>query len=240
MTRLLDIAIEAHGGWDRWQQVKGVSAHVTVGGALWQLKGWPGVFADAHATIDTRRPQLTFGPLPEHGRHTLFEGERVAIVGADGKEIESRGAPRQSFAGHEPPTPWDALHLAYFTGYAMWGYLTAPFLFCNPAFEIEELAPWDENGQIWRRLKVLYPEGFHAHCREQVFYFDETGLLRRNDYRVDIVNSGNTSAHYTSGQKEFGGIVFPTSRRVYPIGPDNRPITDRILVSIDIHSIELT
>src|SRR5689334_8921262 len=30
--------------------------------------------------------------------------------------------------------PWDRLHLTYFLGYALWNYLTAPFLFALPDF----------------------------------------------------------------------------------------------------------
>jgi len=35
---------------------------------------------------------------------------------------------------------WDDLHLAYFSGYAMWNYLTTPFLFAMEGFEVEEAA----------------------------------------------------------------------------------------------------
>ncbi len=68
------------------------------------------------------------------------------------------------------------------------------------------------------------------------FSRDERGLLRRHDYSVDIIG-GSDSAHYVSEHKTFGGIVFPTKRRVYAYGADNRPVLDRISVSIDFHEI---
>lgn len=238
MDNLLKLAIKAHGGWDRWQEINKLKAHISVGGGLWQLKGWPGIFADANVIAEPRRQHIEFSPFQNHGQHTLLEPGRVAIVGPDGKTIEERGEPRQAFAGHSLQTPWDRLHLAYFTGYAMWGYLTAPFLFAYPGFQAEEVEPWSENGETWRRLKVTFPAAVHAHCGEQIFYFDESGLLRRNDYRVDIIGSGNTSAHYASDHKPFGGIIFPTKRRVYAVDPDNKPILERVLVSIDIHNVE--
>ena len=53
---------------------------------------------------------------------------------------------------HAPPLkatrskpPWDDLHLAYFSGYAMWNYLNTPFIFALPGFQTEEIEPWDEN-----------------------------------------------------------------------------------------------
>ncbi len=39
MTDLLDRAVAAHGGLDRFNQFKTVSAHLVLGGRLWALKG---------------------------------------------------------------------------------------------------------------------------------------------------------------------------------------------------------
>src|SRR3546814_3099699 len=75
--------------------------------------------------------------------------------------------------------PWDLLHLAYFCGYAGWNYLTTPFLFTYPGFETEEIEPWEEEGEIWRRLKVRFSPDIPTHCPEQIFHFDAKGLLRR-------------------------------------------------------------
>jgi hypothetical protein len=55
--------------------------------------------------------------------------------------------PRESFAGHGLDTPWDRPQLAYFAGYAMWTYLTAPFLFVRDGVSTEELPAWNENGE---------------------------------------------------------------------------------------------
>jgi hypothetical protein len=240
MDSLLELAVAAHGGRDRWQQITQLKAHISVGGALWHVKGWPGIFPYAHVELDPHRQHIEFSPFQKAGQHTLFEPDRVAIVGADGKILDERRSPRQAFEGHGLQTPWDALHLAYFTGYAMWDYLTMPFLFLSPGFHTAEIEPWHENGEIWRRLKVIFPAEVHSHCREQVFYFDSAGLVRRHDYRVDIIGSGSTSAHYSSGHKTFGGIVFPTSRQVYTIDSDNRPNLERVLVSLDIHEVDVT
>lgn len=98
-------------------------------------------------------------------------------------------------------TPWDAPHLAYFSGYAMWTYLTAPFLLNLPGFQTQEIEPWDENGETWRRLKAIFPPNIPSHGREQIFYFDVIG--------------GSSSANYALEPKTFGGIVYPTKRRVY-------------------------
>src|SRR5262245_31027441 len=41
MIPLLKLAIEAHGGLERWHQVHGIDLKLTIGGGFWQLKGLP-------------------------------------------------------------------------------------------------------------------------------------------------------------------------------------------------------
>jgi hypothetical protein len=238
MSDLVDFAVAAHGGWDRWQRLKTLRAHVSIGGGLWQLKGWPDVFADAVVSIDPHQPHAEYSPFVEAGRHTLFEPDRTAIVSDAGDIIEARQQPRKAFAGHTSATPWDAQHLIYFTGYAIWTYLTTPFLFKLPGFTTEEVEPWQEDGETWRRLKVTFPSGIPSHSTEQTFYFDASGILRRHDYSVDILG-GASGANYATEPRTFGGFVFPAKRRVYAIGANNLPLRDRVSVAIDFHSIEV-
>jgi hypothetical protein len=239
MSNLTDLAVAAHGGWERWQQLDQLRAHINVGGAMWQVKGWPDVYADIHCSVATKRQHAEFTPFLKAGQHGVYEPYQTAIVSDGGAILEKRDAPRASFEGHTLPTPWDAQQLIYFTGYAMWTYLTTPFLFKMPGFKTEEIEPWNENGEIWRRLKVAFPASFHSHSTEQTFYFDSDGLLRRHDYSVEIMG-GTASANCASGHKTIGGLIFPTKRRVYAIGPDNRPVLDRVAVAIDFLSIEAT
>jgi hypothetical protein len=72
----------------------------------------------------------------------------------------------------------------------MWTYLTQPFTFSRPGFETRELEPWDEAGEKWRRLRVVWPSYLATHSTEQTLYFTDDGLLARHDYDVEI--SGDT------------------------------------------------
>ena len=71
--------------------------------------------------------------------------------------------------------------------YALWTYLTQPFLYSYPGFETVEIEPWEEDGETWRRLKVIFPGDIASHTREQTSYFGSDGLLRRHDYAVDVL-----------------------------------------------------
>ena len=90
-----------------------------------------------------------------------------------GEPIESRNNPQGAFKGHTNSTTWDRLHAAYF-GYALWTYLTQPFLYSYPGFETREMEPWTEDGETWQRLEVIFPGDIASHTRKQISYFDDT------------------------------------------------------------------
>ena len=239
MSELLDLAIKAHGGWDRWQQLSKILADFKVGGVVWHVKQCVGAFADVQMTMDPHRQHAEYLNWPKAGETGIFEPQRTSILSASGAPIDVRESPRAAFSGHTLMTPWDQQNALYFASYAMWNYLSAPFLFKLPGFKTEEIEPWDEDGQKWRRLKVTFPPEIASHGLEQVFYFNESGVLQRHDYSVDVMG-GTSSANYASDHKVFGGILFPTKRRVYSKTPDNKPMLERVAVSIDIDSIELS
>ena len=153
--------------------------------------------------------------------------------------MEERFNPRESFKGHVLDTPWDRLQLAYFAGYAMWTYLNTPFLFALPGVETEELQPWQENGEAWRRLRVRFPASITTHSTEQTFYFDRQGLLKRHDYDVDILG-GASAVHYVAALKDVSGIMVPTKHTMFGRQPDGSPVPTPLLVSIDISEVEFT
>jgi hypothetical protein len=236
MATLQEEVIAAHGGLQRWGQFSSVRAHLVNGGIVWGLKGQAGVIDDSWVRVDLHRQFAGHSPIGEPGTHSVFRGDYVAIEDEDGKVLEERSDPKESFSDHTLETPWDRLQLAYFAGEAMWTYLTAPFAFAMPGFRSEELAPWEERGENWRRLKVTYPEGLATHCREQVFYFGADGLLRRHDYTAEVIKAG-PAAQYVSAYEEVDGIMIPTKRRVYASNPDGSFNAEPLLVSIDLDRI---
>lgn len=238
MSDLLEKAIAAHGGSERWSQARQITADASITGVLWHLKGRAGIIDRARITADPHDQRVEYSPFRSADQHSLYVPGKTSVVTDAGETVEFREAPRLAFDGHELTTPWDDHHLIYFAGYAMWTYLTTPFLFSMPGFETKEVEPWDENGEEWRRLRVIFPESVHSHSPVQTFYFDAQGILKRHDYSADVLG-GSTTAHYVLEPKTFDGIVFPTKRRAYSAGPDNRPIAERLAISIDFHHISI-
>ncbi|MFJ7071902.1 hypothetical protein [Streptomyces sp. NPDC098781] len=237
MSDLTAHVIRAHGGLDRYAQYESATVDFRSGGVLWALKGKEGILDRAAVRVDLHRQHASHYPFTAPGLRSSFTADRVAVESDDGEVQAERLAPRDAFAGHTLETPWDDLHVAYFAGYAMWTYLTSPFTFGSPGFRTEELPPVVEGDEQWNRLKVTFPDEIATHSREQVFYFDQEGLLRRHDYTAEVINAG-PAAHYAFDHREFGGITLPTRRRVYPLGEDGVVQRDIELITIDIEDVK--
>jgi hypothetical protein len=237
MNQLAKQAIEAHGGLERWNRFTTLSAHLIDGGVLWAAKGKAGILADVTVTIDLRDEKASHWPFGSDDRRSRFEPRRVALEDSSGNVLEELLHPRSSFNGHADV--WSDLQVAYFAGYALWTYLNGPFLLARRGVESEEVEPWQESGEIWRRLKVRFPADIATHSTEQTLYFDRQGLLRRHDYNVEIDGTAE-AAHYVYDHKEFSGIVFPTKRRVFRRQPDGLPAPKPLIISIDLDRIVLS
>lgn len=230
--------IDAHGGLERWRQFDTAAADLVQGGVLWALKGQAGVLDRTRVTVGLREEQASHAPFGSGARRSRFTPAEVTLEDADGQVLERLEQPRASFQGHQLDTPWTELQLAYFAGCAMWTYLNMPFLLAAPDVVSEELAPWEEAGESWRRLRVTLPPAIVSHSPVQTLYVAADGLLRRHDYDVEI--AGNTpGAHYIEDYAEVSGIRMPTRRRIFPRQPDGIALKEPLVVSIDLSNIEL-
>jgi hypothetical protein len=239
MNNLRDLVIEAHGGHKRWKRFRTIEAEMSITGMLWIRKGWPDALKNVRVTADTQMQQLSYRPFTGEGLRSLYRPDEVAIENLEGVQVKSRKNPRAAFEGHKAETGWDDLHLAYFSGYAMWNYLNTPFLFLLPDITTEELTPIEENGERRRRLKVTFSPTVATHGPEQIFYIDDSGLIARLDYSAEVTCSG-PAVHYTSGYREFDGIKFPTRRRAFVRSADGSANTGAAAVAIDVSNVRLS
>ena len=237
---LLANVLEAHGGRENWDTVTGLTADLSLGGPFWGARGWPDVYADQTVTLDAHREHITFTPFTGPGRTSVLdvEPERVSIIADDGGIAEQRSTPRGGFPlpFDDYTTPWDAIQVAYFTSAAVWNYLTAPFVFTAPGVATHEIEPWQEDGEVWRRLAVTFPETIANHNAEQVFYYDDQFMQRRMDYSPDVTGSPPV-AHYTHDPKTFDGFVFPTRRRVLLHDAEGRADQSFAPITMDVANV---
>lgn len=217
MIPLLKLAIEAHGGLERWRHVYGIDFKLMIGGGLWQLKGLPQGLVDVALHVEPADRLVRITPFGVEGATGHFTPDRVWIQKPRGDVVQERLSPRRSFEGHTLTTPWDKLHELYFVSYAFLNYLSTPFLFAEPGFKASEGNPYFGAEEKWRRLHVKYPRAYPTHSREQTLYFNEKGLLQRLDYVAEVVQAG--TSHFCLEYETVGGIVFPTHRRVFGRDP---------------------
>ena len=237
MSKLLDIAIKAHGGLGRWSKVNAVKTAASLTGAIWFVKGRGDVLKNVEIVSETKRERLTMD-FPGQNKRTIFEPNRVVVETAQGELITARDDPEQSFEGHKRETPWDDVHVAYFSGEAMWTYLNTPFLYAQPGFKTEEISSIQVDGETWRRLKIVFPENVKTHTRVQISCFGPDGLLRRHDYTVDVLG-GSTGLNYAYDYRDVDGIMIPMTRRVYAYEGDYQLVKEPLLVAIDMSSVRL-
>jgi hypothetical protein len=236
VNELLASIVEAHGGLDRCRSFNSVEATIVTGGALWDMKNVTQDQNPRRMSISLHNEVSSVAPFGDPDWHTEFTPERIAILRDDGTVVAERCDPRASFAGHEMTTPWDPLHRAYFNGYAMWTYLTTPFLLAMDGVQVTEGRAWTEGSETWRVLRARFPRSIATHSTLQDFFFGDDFLLRRHDYNVEVAG-GFAAAQLVYDYIEADGIRLPSRRRAYIRGTDSRPRLDSLLVSIDISDV---
>jgi hypothetical protein len=237
MNDLLQTAVTAHGGLNRWHEISTIRVAASITGAIWFVKSQGDYLKDIVMTVDTKRERLVTD-FPGQDKRFVFEPSKLVMEQADGTAIQIREDPERAFAGQQRETPWDDLHVAYFQGEALWTYLTTPFLYTYDGFVTEEISAIQVEGETWRRLKVTFPESVRSHSHEQISCFGPDGLLRRHDYTVDILG-GATGLNYASEYRTVGGIVIPTKRRIYAYEGNYIAILEPLLVAIDMGEITI-
>ncbi|MFD6751748.1 hypothetical protein [Streptomyces anthocyanicus] len=240
MSDLLDFVMTQHGGAHLWKGAQRLTASVHVHGGFWPYKGQPNLLGVESVSADLTAQRITMSPFGE-GQTLHFDAaeDLVTITDAAGATVDHLAKPRVSMAGYQGDTPWSATQMGYFISYATWTYLTEPLLFTLPDVETEEVEPWEEDGETWRRLQVTFPETIASHSRQQTYYFDSaTGLQRRMNYDVEV-NGWAKVGHYTSEHKNFDGLIAPTRRRVLLRNEENIADHSFCAILLDVDDVRL-
>lgn len=231
-TDLVERAIEGAGGMERWESRGEVVVRIWSGGLAFASKRAPRARGNT-ARIATTGQRTAFEDYPEPGATGIFEDGAVRIE-RDGTVVRERLDPRSGFRSPRRLLWWDGLDMLYFSGQALWTYVSLPFVLRRPGYETEEVGPWGEGGERWSRLRVRFPAGVHTHSREQVLYLDEDGLIRRHDYTAEPFGRWAKAAHYCFDHSAIDGLVMPTRRRVYPRLPNDRRAPAPMIVRVEL------
>lgn len=99
---------------------------------------------------------------------------------------------RARFAGWRKLALWTNRDAAYFFGYSLVNYFSLPFLLRDLPVGAAKLNPGHES---W--IQSEFPADADTHSRVQRFWFDDTGLLIRHDYKADILGPMTYGAHHS-------------------------------------------
>jgi len=229
--------IAAHGGAPRWDGLAALRVQLEFSGLGFRAKFVRNLPIRVEMVVEKEGQRVTLEPYPGAGRKGVFEGSEVRIEAANGRTLRKRAEPRAAFRDIRHKIWWDALDVLYFAGQAGWTYFHLPFVLTDPGYELREAGIWRDSGETWRKLRVTFPPGIHTHCRQQVLYVDNRGMIRRHDYTAEPFGDRAKAAHYCSDPVEFDGLVIPTRRRVYPRRSDGRPRSRPVLVWIDVKNV---
>src|SRR5271156_5530625 len=96
MSDLLDLAVNAHGGLDRWNKVNAIRVAASITGAIWYVKGKPDFLKNVILTVDTRKERVIVELLSQQKR-AIFEPNRISLETSTGALVEARDNPEKSF-----------------------------------------------------------------------------------------------------------------------------------------------
>lgn len=191
--------LDAHGGLAHWRRVVRVEARVKMGGPLFWTKFRPAALKHFSLELFPQEDRLELVDFPRVGESASFTPAGVRHGRAERTE-----ARRHALGSLR----WDDLDEIYFAGYALWNYLSTPFLLVREGVQLHR-----RNEQSW---DVTFPAGFETHCQRQRFWFGADGLLRRLDYHAEVFGPLARGAHICTDHVECGGLMIPARRRVFP------------------------
>jgi hypothetical protein len=146
MSELLKSAVEAHGRPAALKAIENGEGETLDHRCNLLFEGLKEVSIEA----ELPRERLTMRFNGQHKR-TVFEPNRVSLETENGQVLDTRDDPRASFRGHSQETPWDDLYVAYFSGYALWNYLSIPF-----SAHLSEMCG-GRNCAVGRRRRAPFP-----------------------------------------------------------------------------------
>lgn len=226
MSGLLADVLAAHGSAERFAARTEIAVRISASGLAFTLKGQRGAIRDAVGRVATAGQHVVYEPYGGDGHRGVFDSGDVRIEAPDGSTVAERRDARRAFRRVRQQLRWDALDMLYFSGQALWTYVSLPYVLERPGYEVDEL-----DG---RRLRVRFPPDVHTHCREQVLHADESGLIRRHDYTAEPMGPLAIAANLSLAFGDHDGLTLATRRRVNPRTPGGRVLRGPRLVWIEM------
>ena len=235
---VIDRAIAAHGGEDRFRQVAALDLTWTFRGLMFKARMREGQLRRLHARIDTRQPLVVVDGFPEAGAVARFTPDRVTIE-RPGVPPVVVDAPRETFRSLRSLAWWTDAQMLYFAGYVLWNYAQLPFLLLQPGLTFRSAGTSRQSGETWDKVTVDYPASMPTHSPSQTFYIGPDGLLRRHDYHVAIMSRLARGARLIHGYQAVGGLTLASRIQMKLGGPGESSMPWPSLGFVDLDDVTL-
>ena len=192
-----------------------MTAKVVTGGFLWGMKGIDIDDAPRTMTSEFRRQRTRIDPFGQADWHMTYEPDRVVIETQRGRNHRAAGQPARDIRRSRLGDAVDAAATRLLQRVRDVDLLQ-PAVSPRRTRRRDDRDPVDR-GWTDRRCEdcaSAFHRTIHTHSSEQSLYFDDNGLLRRQDYEVDVAGRGR-AAHLISDYVDVQGLRFPTRRRVF-------------------------
>jgi len=211
---LLEEVIAAHGGRERWRSVTAIEFSLQSAGFAFASHGQPSALRGLKVRVLPHQRIVQLRDYCRPGWSGEWSPHYVAMRNRDGALVSERHEPRTEFRGIVKNLVWDKLDILYFAGYALWNYLSFPFVLAEPGVKLAAPGSVDPGSSL--RLAVEFPASLPTHSARQLFHFDEKRLLTRHDYTADVIGKWATAANCILASEVVDGLRFYTRRKVYP------------------------
>lgn len=232
---LLGEVIEAHGGRDRWQAVERIDASLSSGGLAFASRFQPFALRNLKISVDPHEPRVILRDFCQTGWSGEWTPRLVQIRDEKESLVNERHNPRAALQGFAKVFCWDRLDILYFAGYALWNYLSFPFLLELPGVNASEA----DGAGGERCLNADFAPDFPTHSVRQTFHLDASRRLVRHDYTADLMSQFATAANFCTASEEVAGMRFYTRRKVTPRFGQRLVMPFPTLVWIEIDKLQV-
>lgn len=213
-ARWLETVLDAHGGAARWAAVERLDFRLSSGGLAFASKFQGSALKGLAVALWPHAMRVELRDFSAPGWCGVWTPERVWLQDTAGRTVDERTLPRAAFATLRRQLAWDRLDILYFAGYALWNYLSFPWLLTAPGVTLTGVEPAGRQGA--QRLQARFDAGVPTHSAEQAFVVDAAGRLLRHDYTADVIGPWATAANRCLDATVVDGLRWYTRRRVTP------------------------
>ncbi len=228
---LLEQVLEAHGGRARWQSLDTIEADFSSGGLAFSLHLQPWTLQGLKISVQPHARRVVLRDFVHPGWSGVWTPNRVQILDDHGVVVAQRLDPRIAFSRIDKQVRWNKLDILYFAGYALWNYLSFPFILESPGVTLGNTDS--------RELRARFDSSVPTHSEVQSFHVDPSGLLTRHDYTADVIGKWANAANFCLASELVDGLRFYTRRRVLPRFGTQTVLPFPTLVWIEIDAIRL-